>query len=109
MEESWARRYSEKVVKSHFTESYEEFREDCTHAEICFEYKGRDYFVDCTGARYSLLDAHENLVRRRPHRIFESDTIDGLLEAPSLDGRSIRERYGEIRPYVEVFPGAGLD
>lgn len=104
MENFWDRRYAEEVTKCYFEESFEQFRDDCLHAEICFEYNGKDYYVDNSNLHYAIVDAHENIAKRNPARICESDDINLLFEAKILDGLSVKDRYSEIKPYTESFP-----
>ena len=98
------RRYDEEVEKEYFKESFEEYRADCEHAEMCFEYKGQNYFIDNCNAYYRLVDAEENINVRHPKPIIESGDLDEFMEMPFCEDGSIKSLYGSVRTYTEVFP-----
>ena len=66
-------------------------------------YNGRDYMFDLSVSKkdgrrsWYLMDALEFMTERKPKPLAGPfDSLDSLLKAPLLDGKSIDERYFEI-------------
>lgn len=66
-------------------------------------YNGKDYMFDLSVSKkdgrrsWYLMDAIEFMTERKPKPLAGPfDSLDSLLKAPLLDGKSIDERYSEI-------------
>ena len=70
---------------------------------VLISYNGKDYMFDLSVSKkdgrwsWYLMDAIEFMTERKPKPLAGPfDSLDSLLKAPLLDGKSIDERYSEI-------------
>lgn len=91
-----------KECKPFKKDDFYRFIED-EYDNALISYGGRDYMFDFTASRHStnrswyFMDALEFLSERKPKPLAGPfDSLENLLKAPLLDGKSIDQRYNEI-------------
>ena len=100
--EGWADEESAERVRAVQEERLFQFIRD-EYDNALISYNGKDYMFDLVISKkdghrsWYLMDVLEFMTERKPRPLAGPfDSLDSLLMAPLLDGKSIDERYSEI-------------